>query len=142
MRFSKQARGAFSALELICLIVIIAILLKISLHYMGNVQERMCILRLKSKLTHTQENLSKYYTQMFMRSIPIDKTFVQNSLYTMQTPSSSCYFSFENQRLVAHIGSSYLAFFIDPINLDLNPRIYCTLTDRFCKDFVDKTLEQ
>lgn len=72
MQFSN--RGAFSSFEILCVIIIIAIIMSVGVRYMGHIAHKQCISRLKSQLAHTQNALSMYYADAFIRADVIDYT--------------------------------------------------------------------
>lgn len=137
MRYSR----AFSAFELLCIIVIFAILSSIGVRYIGNMKERSCILHLKSQLAHTQKRLSEYYSHTFLEATPIQPQ-IARSIIASLPHSAVCGFDMSNNHLVAHIGSNKLSFQIEPTNLEYNPRIFCNLRDELCKQMSDRILEK
>lgn len=140
MRYSK--RSAFSAFEVLCVIVIVGILAGVGIKYMGHIQHKQCVLRLKAKLASTQNTLSQYYTQAFMKA-QIEPTVARQILQTATLDSTpTCRFSLESNALKATIDSQILYFSIQPSDLSLNPIISCNLSQPLCKEFSDRILDK
>lgn len=140
MRYSK--RSAFSAFEVLCVIVIVGILAGVGIKYMGHLHHKQCVLRLKAKLASTQNTLSQYYTQAFMKA-QIEPTVARQILQTATLDSTpTCRFSLESNALKATIDSQILYFSIQPSDLSLNPIISCNLSQPLCKEFSDRILDK
>ena len=140
MRYSK--RSAFSAFEVLCVIIIVGILAGVGIKYMGHIQHKQCVLRLKAKLASTQNTLSQYYTQAFMKA-QIEPTVARQILQTATLDSTpTCRFSLESNALKATIDSQILYFSIQPSDLSLNPIISCNLSLPLCKEFSDRILDK
>ncbi len=141
MRYSKRA--AFSAFELLCIIVIIAIMASVGIRYLGYITSKQCLLHLKARLTHTQNALSAYYTDTFIRAESIDITYPQRILsYLSQTNTPQCGFNIQSHQIIATIGTQSLAFSLEPPTLEVNPKISCNLSTPLCKDFSDRILDK
>ncbi|BDB65986.1 hypothetical protein Hc94105_0170 [Helicobacter cinaedi] len=140
MRYSK--RSAFSAFEVLCVIIIVGILAGVGIKYMGHIQHKQCVLRLKAKLASTQNTLSQYYTQAFMKA-QIEPAVARQILQTATLDSTpTCRFSLESNALKATIDSQILYFSIQPSDLSLNPIISCNLSQPLCKEFSDRILDK
>lgn len=140
MLYSK--RSAFSAFEVLCVIIIVGILAGVGIKYMGHIQHKQCVLRLKAKLASTQNTLSQYYTQAFMKA-QIEPTVARQILQTATLDSTpTCRFSLESNALKATIDSQILYFSIQPSDLSLNPIISCNLSQPLCKEFSDRILDK
>lgn len=140
MRYSK--RSAFSAFEVLCVIIIVGILAGVGIKYMGHLHHKQCVLRLKAKLAFTQNTLSQYYTQAFMKA-QIEPTVARQILQTATLDSTpTCRFSLESNALKATIDSQILYFSIQPSDLSLNPIISCNLSQPLCKEFSDRILDK
>lgn len=140
MRYSK--RSAFSAFEVLCVIIIVGILAGVGIKYMGYIQHKQCVLRLKAKLASTQNTLSQYYTQAFMKA-QIEPAVARQILQTATLDSTpTCRFSLESNALKATIDSQILYFSIQPSDLSLNPIISCNLSQPLCKEFSDRILDK
>lgn len=140
MRYSK--RSAFSAFEVLCVIIIVGILAGVGIKYMGHLHHKQCVLRLKAKLASTQNTLSQYYTQSFMKA-QIEPTVARQILQTATLDSTpTCRFSLESNALKATINSQILYFSIQPSDLSLNPIISCNLSQPLCKEFSDRILDK
>ena len=140
MRYSK--RSAFSAFEVLCVIIIVGILAGVGIKYMGHIQHKQCVLRLKAKLIFTQNTLSQYYTQAFMKA-QIEPAVARQILQTVTLDSTpTCRFSLESNALKATIDSQILYFSIQPSDLSLNPIISCNLSQPLCKEFSDRILDK
>lgn len=140
MRYSK--RSAFSAFEVLCVIIIVGILAGVGIKYMGHIQHKQCVLRLKAKLASTQNTLSQYYTQAFMKA-QIEPAVARQILQTATLDSTpTCHFSLESNALKATINSQILYFSIQPSDLSLNPIISCNLSQPLCKEFSDRILDK
>ena len=140
MQYSK--RSAFSAFEVLCVIIIVGILAGVGIKYMGHLHHKQCVLRLKAKLASTQNTLSQYYTQAFMKA-QIEPTVARQILQTATLDSTpTCRFSLESNALKATIDSQILYFSIQPSDLSLNPIISCNLSQPLCKEFSDRILDK
>ncbi|WP_104743462.1 type II secretion system protein [Helicobacter cinaedi] len=140
MRYSK--RSAFSAFEVLCVIIIVGTLAGVGIKYMGHLHHKQCVLRLKAKLASTQNTLSQYYTQAFMKA-QIEPTVARQILQTATLDSTpTCRFSLESNALKATINSQILYFSIQPSDLSLNPIISCNLSQPLCKEFSDRILDK
>lgn len=140
MRYSK--RSAFSAFEVFCVIIIVGILAGVGIKYMGHIQHKQCVLRLKAKLASTQNTLSQYYTQAFMKA-QIEPAVARQILQTATLDSTpTCRFSLESNALKATIDSQILYFSVQPSDLSLNPIISCNLSQPLCKEFSDRILDK
>ena len=140
MRYSK--RSAFSAFEALCVIIIVGILAGVGIKYMGHIQHKQCVLRLKAKLASTQNTLSQYYTQAFMKA-QIEPAVARQILQTATLDSTpTCRFSLESNALKATIDSQILYFSVQPSDLSLNPIISCNLSQPLCKEFSDRILDK
>ncbi|CAM2778794.1 prepilin-type cleavage/methylation domain-containing protein [Helicobacter sp. MIT 03-1614] len=141
MQFSN--RGAFSSFEILCVIIIIAIIMSVGVRYMGHIAHKQCISRLKSQLAHTQNALSMYYADAFIRADVIDYTQAQSILKHLEKSNTSkCAFSVQGSKIIAHIGIEYLTFTLEPPTLEKNPKISCKLSSALCKDFSDRILDK
>ncbi len=135
--------SAFSAFEVLCVIIIVGILASVGIKYMGHLQHRQCVMGLKAKLAFTQNALSKYYTQAFMYAPSIQPQEAREILQTLTRDSTpTCHFSLESHKLKATIGSQILYFSIQSSDLSLNPIISCNLSLPLCKEFSDRILEK
>ncbi|STP11633.1 Tfp pilus assembly protein PilE [Helicobacter cinaedi] len=140
MLYSK--RSAFSAFEVLCVIIIVGILAGVGIKYMGHLHHKQCVLRLKAKLASTQNTLSQYYTQAFMKA-QIEPAVARQILQTVTLDSTpTCRFSLESNALKATIDSQILYFSIQPSDLSLNPIISCNLSQPLCKEFSDRILDK
>lgn len=140
-------RGAFSSFELLCVVVIVAILASVGVRYLGQFSHKQCLLELKSRLYHTQNLLSNYYADSFLNANEPNPLHSRQILHRLmeQTNSSShpsCGFVLTQNDLEAHIKGQILKFIIDPPSLSINPRIYCNLSQPLCKEFSDRRLEK
>ncbi|MCX2717182.1 prepilin-type cleavage/methylation domain-containing protein [Helicobacter sp. MIT 21-1697] len=141
MQFSN--RRAFSSFELLCVIIIIAIITSIGVRYMGHITHKQCISRLKSQLAHTQNALSAYYANAFIRADVIDYVQAQSILRQLeQNNTLQCAFSVQGSKIIAHIGMEHLVFGLEPPTLEINPKIFCKLSSALCKDFSDRILDK
>lgn len=137
MRYSR----AFSAFELVCVIVIVAILFGVGLRTMGNMSQKSCMIKLKSHLTHAQKSLSEYYAQIFLASSKANPSVARAILASLPN-DVSCGFSLQASSLLAHIGENTLVFSIEPASLEYNPRIFCALQNPLCKQMSDRILDK
>lgn len=141
MSYSKQS--AFSAFEMLCVIIIVGIFASVGIKYMGHLHHKQCITKLKAKLSFTQNALSKYYTQAFMQADTFEPNIARQILQTLTLDSSpTCHFSLESNVLKATIDSQMLYFSIQPSDLSLNPIISCNLSVPLCKEFSDRILDK
>lgn len=141
MRYSKRA--GFSAFELVCIIVIVAVIAGVGVRYLGYVAHKQCLLHLKAQLAHTQNALSAYYTESFIREDVINPTYAQNILHHLSlNAKSQCGFNVQGAQLIAVIGTQSVVFSIDPPNLVLNPKIFCKLSEPLCKELSDRILDK
>lgn len=135
--------SAFSAFEVLCVIIIVGILASVGIKYMGHLQHRQCVMGLKAKLAFTQNALSKYYTQAFIQADSFQPEIARQILQTATLDSTpTCRFSLESNALKATIDSQILYFSIQPSDLSLNPIISCNLSQPLCKEFSDRILDK
>jgi len=137
MRYSN----AFSSFEIICVVMIVAILVSFSMRYIGNIKEKSCIIALKSSLANTQRQLSQYYAKAFLSSRDIDSR-VARDILTRLPNDVNCGFELQNSALIAYIGDKKLYFNIEPSSFAYNPRIFCALQDSLCKQMSDRILDK
>ena len=137
------SRAGFSAFELLCVIIIVAIVAGVGVRYMGHITQRQCILHLKSKLSHTQYILSAYYADSFIRGDSISMAHARNVFHQLTlNPKQQCAFVLQDSTLIAHIGAQNVVFRIDPPNLAINPKISCVLSAPLCKELGDRILDK
>lgn len=141
MLYSKKP--AFSAFELLCVVMIVAILASIGVRYLGYVSHKQCLLHLKAQLSHAQNALSVYYTDSFIREEKVDSAYAYSLLSNItRTNRAQCGFVLEPHRLTATIGIQSLSFSIEPSTFLVNPKIFCPLALPLCKDFTDRILDK
>lgn len=143
MLFSK--REAFSSFELLCVVVIIAILSSIGVRYLGNVQEKNCLLHLKSRLASAQHTLSMYYHSTFMLNLHPDFVRAREifaSALLQGGTKQQCYFELTEKQMIAYVGAKKLSFTLSPPTFALNPKISCNIKDPLCKEMTDRILDK
>ncbi|WP_394955311.1 type II secretion system protein [uncultured Helicobacter sp.] len=137
-------RSAFSALELVLVIVIVGILSVGALRVVGLKTQKVCLQNLRTKLFVVQERLHTLYLRGFLDSAPIQNLPLQASaiLDSLHTPNASCGFSYAHPMLYARVGEASIAFSIEPQDLSQNPKIFCHYATPLCKDFFNRVLEK
>lgn len=137
-------RGAFSALELILVIVIIGILSIGALKVITFNTQKVCLQNLRTKLFVAQERLHTLYMRGFLDSLPPQSLAPQASmiLHSLHTKNSSCNFTYTYPMLYAKVGSESIAFSIEPNDLTQNPKIFCHYNTPLCKEFFNRILEK
>lgn len=128
-------------IELVCFIVIAGILLGASLHYLNANNKQLCISKLKQELNLTRQKIAQIYTKDFLDSKITNNNVIFSILDSLNGFNAKCYFSLQQNRLIAHIYDENLAFNISDFT-NSAPNIVCNLQDRFCKEFNDKVLDK
>lgn len=135
---------AFSALELLFVIMILGILSIIATNTFKTHQQKTCLKHLKTQLFLTQEHLSMLYLRDFLHTNPNTTLQAYNLLNKLHS-QKTCGFVFESvpsPRLIAHIQDTKLVFTIQPSDLKTNPRIFCNLNAPLCKEFFGRKLNK
>ena len=127
MRYSKRA--GFSTFELLCVVIIVAIIGSIGVRYLGYITHKQCLLHLKARLAHTQNALNRTYAH----NIP-------STLGDNATPQ--CVFIVQKTQLIAIIGTQNVVFSVTPPTLTLNPKISCNIAESLCRDLSDRILDK
>lgn len=138
-------RGAFSSFELLCIIVIFAILSSIGVRYLGDIQEKNCLLYLKARLASAQHALSTYYHSTFMLNLSSDSVRAREifiSALFQGGINKQCVFELKGKQMIAHVGEKNLTFTLSPPTFALNPKISCNIKDPLCKEMSDQILDK
>lgn len=139
------SRGAFSSFELLCVVVIFAILSSVGVRYLGDIQEKNCLLYLKARLASAQHALSTYYHSNFMLNLSPDSVRAQ-AIFTSALfhggINRQCAFELKGKHMIAYVGAKNLTFTISPSTFALNPKISCNIKDPLCKDMSDRILDK
>lgn len=141
MRYFKHS--AFSTFEALCVVVIVAVIASVGIRYLGYITHKQCLDKLKGRLTYTQNVLSMYYTDLFIRgdvANPADARVILSHLTKDNTPK--CHFVLRSSNLIATIDKQSVSFSIEPSSLALNPKISCSLISPLCKAFGDRILDK
>lgn len=141
MQYSKRA--GFSTFELLCVVIIVAIIGSIGVRYLGYITHKQCLLHLKARLAHTQNALSAYYADSFVRGDSINPIYAQNILSTLgDNATPQCAFILQKTQLIAIIGTQNVVFSVTPPTLTLNPKISCNIAESLCRDLSDRILDK
>lgn len=137
-------RHAFSALELILVIVIVGILSVGALRVVQFQTQKMCLQNLRTKLFVVQERLHTLYLRAFLDSLPPQSLPPQAGaiLDSLHMSNSSCGFSYTHPMLYARVGKESIAFSIEPQDLTQNPKISCHYGTPLCKEFFNRILDK
>ncbi|PAF52360.1 prepilin-type N-terminal cleavage/methylation domain-containing protein [Helicobacter sp. 13S00477-4] len=133
--------NAFSLIELVLAIVIFGIILSVAIPKLSS-NEKICEIRLSSKIGVIQNELSRLFTQAFLSNKAINITKIHNLLYDIQKDNSNeCFLKFDskNGTIKAKSYSKMTTFEISPKDFSTNPKIFCNLSNSLCKRINHKT---
>lgn len=139
-----SSKGAFSALELVLVIVIVGILSAGVLRVVQFQTQKVCLQNLRTKLFVAQEQLHTLYLRAFLDSLPPQSVpqYAHTLLATLHTPDASCGFHYAHPMLYARVGDESIAFSIEPQDLTQNPKIFCHYGTPLCKEFFNRVLDK
>ena len=137
-------RGAFSALELLLVIVVVGVLSVGALRVVELQTQKMCLQNLRTKLAMAHERLHTLYLREFLDSVSFQNVPLQARaiLDSLHTPSASCGFAYAHPMLYARVGEVRIAFSIEPQDLSQNPKISCRYATPLCKEFFNRVLDK